>query len=301
MSSLRDHALAADVYAAGTKTAELTVPVHAGQLHLVQTGPPDGAPIVFLHGWPQTSRAWAQVMHLAAKAGYRALALDLPGVGGSRGASTDGSTDALAAVVRDVVESLALSNLTLVGHDLGGMVAYSYLRTYDGVARAVIMNTVVPGVSPWDQVLANPYVWHFAFHSIADLPELLVQGRQRLYFDYFFDVLSPERSGVSDESRAIYAEAYGTGRALTAGFDWYRKLGHDAAVNAAITGPNRTPLLYLRGEHERGDIDTYVAGFRDAGLTDVRSAVVEGAGHFSAEDAPVAVWDRLAGFIAETP
>lgn len=59
------------------------------------------------------------------------------------------------------------------------------MRLYD-VARAVIMDTVVPGVAPWDQVLANPYVWHFGLHSIPALPELLVQGKQRQYFDYFW-------------------------------------------------------------------------------------------------------------------
>lgn len=162
------------------------------------------------------------------------------------------------------------------------------------------MNTVVPGVAPWDEVLANPYVWHFAFHSIPQLPELLVQGKQRQYFDFFFDVLSPERSGVSDGSREAYAQAYASDQALTAGFDWYRMLRHDATVNVAATGSVNTRLLYLRGEHEGGDIEAYVTGFHDAGLTDVRSALIDRAGHFAAEDAPAAVWNHLVSFITDT-
>ena len=68
------------------------------------------------------------------------------------------------------------------------------------LARAVFMDTVVPGVPPWQQVLANPYIWHFAFHAIPDLPERLVQGNQRAYFDYFFDALSPGRSGITPDA-----------------------------------------------------------------------------------------------------
>jgi len=57
-------------------------------------------------------------------------------------------------------------------------------------------------------------------------------------------------------------------------------------------------LLYLRGEHEGGDIDAYIAGFRGAGLADVRSAIIAGAGHFAPEDAPDAVWEAIADFIS---
>lgn len=190
--------------------------------------------------------------------------------------------------------------MTLVGHDLGGMATYAYLRKYKNAARAAIMDTVVPGVAPWEQVLGNPYVWHFAFHSIPELPELLVQGKQRPYFDFFFDILSPQGSGIADDVRDEYAEAYASEQALKAGFDGYRMLRQDAAANATARGPVSTPLLYLRGEYEGGDIETYVAGFWDAGLSDVRSATIDNAGHFTPEDNPDAVWHRLSEFIAAT-
>ena len=67
--------------------------------------------------------------------------------------------------------------MTLVGHDIGGMVVYAYLRAYQDLARAVIMDVPVPGVAPWEEFVREPYLWHFALHSIADLPERLVQGR----------------------------------------------------------------------------------------------------------------------------
>ena len=281
---------------------EATVPIGTSRLYVVEQGPDDGPAVLFLHGWPQSHRAWQAVLPSAAASGYRAVALDLPAIGRSGGDPTDGSTAALASVVHELVITLGLTDLTLVGHDLGGMIGYSYLRRFTDLARAVVMDTVVPGVPPWEQVLANPYIWHFAFHAIPDLPERLVQGHQRAYFDYFFDALSPGWSGITPETREAYAAAYTSEESLRAGFAWYRQLPTDARDNAAAGGEAcDTPLLYLRGEHERGELSAYVDGFVGAGLTRVSSAVVGGAGHFAPEDNPAEVWTRIREFIERTP
>ena len=171
-------------------------------LHVVEAGDPGGVPFLFLHGWPESWQSWRQVMAVAARPA-RPVAIDLPGIGESSGAATDGSKRQLAAVVHELIATLGLRDVTLVGQDVGGMVAYPYLRTYQDVARVVIMDVVLPGVEPWEEVLRNPYLWHFAMHMIPALPERLVQGRQEAYFGYFFDVLSPraeadQRRGAGD-------------------------------------------------------------------------------------------------------
>jgi pimeloyl-ACP methyl ester carboxylesterase len=135
---------------------------------MVEAGPSDGPAFVFLHGWPQSWRSWAAVMTLTAS-DARAIALDLPCIGDSTGPLEGGSKRELAALVHTLVDNLGLTDVTLVGHDVGGMVAYSYLRQYDDVARVVILDTVIPGVDPWNEVVRNPNIWHFAFHAIASL------------------------------------------------------------------------------------------------------------------------------------
>jgi pimeloyl-ACP methyl ester carboxylesterase len=266
-------------------------------LHVVEAGDPDGLPFLFLHGWPESWWSWRQVMSLAGRQA-RAVAVDLPGVGESSGAATDGSKRQLAAVVHDLVATMGLDGATLVGQDVGGMVAYAYLRAYPDVARVVIMDVVLPGVDPWEEVLRNPYLWHFAMHMIPSLPERLVQGRQEDYFGYFYDVLSHDKRRIGAEARAAYAKAYASDRALTAGFNWYRTLYQDAADNrqAAAGPPAGTPLLYLRGEHETGDIEAYVRGLRAVGVTHVEQALVPDAGHFTQEEAPEQTWQLIARF-----
>jgi pimeloyl-ACP methyl ester carboxylesterase len=178
------------------------------------------------------------------------------------------------------------------------MVAYSYLRGFDDVARVVIMDVVIPGLDPWDEVLRNPYLWHFAMHSIPALPELLVQGLQAPYFDYFYRAISAEPSKITAAARSDYVAAYKSDSALTAGFNWYRAFPQDAEDNRATKGRTvSTPLLYLRGEHEGGDINAYVVGLRDAGVSFLEHEVVSGAGHFTQEEAPVPTWELIAHFI----
>src|SRR3954470_16535569 len=96
------------------------ITVRDASLHLIEAGDAAAPPVLFLHGWPQQAGSWEPVLRLAART-HHALAIALPGVGRSTGA-TDGSKRAVAGVVRLLAEQLGLRGLTLVGHDLGGMV-----------------------------------------------------------------------------------------------------------------------------------------------------------------------------------
>ncbi len=273
------------------------IAVHDSQLHVVEAGDPRGVPFLFLHGWPESWRSWEQVMVIAARQ-VRAIAIDLPGVGESTGAATDGSKRQLAGVVHQLIAAMELEEATLVGQDVGGMIAYAYLRAYQNIARAVIMSVAIPGVDPWEEVLRNPYLWHFALHSIPALPERLVQGRQKEYFDFFYHVLLHDPAKITPQARADYAKAYFTDSALSTGFNWYRTFGQDVTENgqASEGPPVETPLLYLRGEHETGDIHTYVQGLRGAGIAHIDHGVIPNAGHFTQEEAPEETWRLIAGF-----
>lgn len=274
------------------------VPIADHTLHVAESGDPQGKAYLFLHGWPESWRTWLGVME-AADAGARVVAIDLPGIGTSAGAVAGGSKRRLAGVVRHLVDRLELADLVLVGHDAGAVVAYAYLREHADLSAAVLMNTVVPGVDPWHNMLRNPYVWHIGLHTVPHLPETLVQGRQAEYFAYFYDTLSAKPSRISAESRAAHVEAYRTDAALTAGFDLYRAFRHDAEDNLAFAAaaPVDTPVLFVRGDGEYGDMATYANGFRDAGIRNLTTAVIADSGHFAQEEAPEQVWRVIAGFV----
>lgn len=281
------------------------VAIADASIHAVTAGPADAPALLLLHGWPESWATWREIIPLAA-ASRRVVAIDLPGVGRSSvGRSGPGaapaSKRAIASLVHGLADALGLADITLVGHDIGGMVAYAYLRDFPDLARAVIMDVPIPGVDPWNDFIRAPFLWHFALHAVPGLPEQLVSGRQEPYFSYFYDLLSATPGVPEAEVRREQAAAYATASALTAGFGWYRAFDRDLEDNmAAAAGPAvRTPLLYVRGGAERGgSIDAYVAGLRRAGVVDVTPAVVGGTGHFPHEEAAAATWRAISGFIS---
>jgi pimeloyl-ACP methyl ester carboxylesterase len=255
-----------------------------------------GPTIVLLHGWPESSRAFQRVSSELADE-FHVLAPDLPGVGSSRGRPVSGRKALLAEHVREVVRACSAGDVILAGHDVGGMIAFAYARAFPAELRgAAIISTAIPGLEPaWSNMLSNPRVWHFAFHAIADLPELLVAGHQRPYFDFFFDAISRDKRAITKEARDAYARDYASPEALRAGFDWYRAMPSDAEENTKRIEVS-TPVLCLRGDADPGTMSDYVDGLSASGLLDLRAETISGSGHFSADEAPAALAGHLRRF-----
>lgn len=278
------------------------IPVNGGSVHVVETGLGHPASVLFLHGWPEDWSAWMRVMELAGEH-VHALAVDLPGIGESVMNNPPATTGDIAHMLNGVVAALELKRLAIVGHDIGGQVAYAYLCQHaNTLEAAAIMDVAIPGIPPWEEVLRNPAIWHFAFHALPELPELLVSGKELAYFDFFYEELARHPERIPLQARAAYAAAYAKPHALGAGFNWYRAFAKDAADNKAEAKgatPIDTPLLYIRGQHEAGDIGQYLAGLRGGGIQTVRGAIIDDCGHFAPEEQPADVWNTLLGFFQE--
>lgn len=267
-------------------------------VHVVEGGVPGQPAVVFVHGWPEDWTVFERIMLSLARHAH-VCALDLPGIGASNVPMRANDKRSLAQCVHGLIRQLGLRDVTLVGHDCGGMIVYAYLHVYPGeLARAVLMNTAVPGVDPWDEVRRNPAIWHFAFHAIAGLPEKLVLGRQSEYFGYFYDALGASPAAVDAQARRQFVAAYERPQALQTGFDWYRCFPQDERDNLQVKGnPVETPVLYLRGECEKGDMDAYLKGFGEGGLRNIRGKAIAGSGHFAPIEQAELVLTALRDFI----
>jgi pimeloyl-ACP methyl ester carboxylesterase len=266
-------------------------------IHVVESGLPGKPAILFLHGFPESWAEYEQVMSLLNKDFY-VLALDLPGIGESQKISNNRKYF-IAKYINKLIETLNLNKISLVGHDVGGMIVYACLKAYPGkFAKAVIMNTAIPGIDPWDEIKRNPNIWHFAFSAIPNLPEILVTGKQRDYFDYFFNTISANPNSISEKSRVRYVEAYSSADSLRTGFDWYRTFVQDEKdnINNRAT-PVQTPVLYVRGEREYGNIEHYLKGFHESSLCNIKGQIVTGSGHYAPEEQPGEVANILTEFI----
>jgi pimeloyl-ACP methyl ester carboxylesterase len=251
--------------------------------------------LVLLHGWPQSRRLFERVVDPLAEE-FFTLAFDLPEVGDSRGPPPSAEKTVLADIVLSAAEKVGAKTILIAGLDVGGMIAFAAARDHGRrIAGAVVMNTAIPGVDPWTQLLSHPQIWHFAFHRIPNLPERLVGGRERAYFDFFYDLLSGNPEALPEDHRVAYTQAYVRPEALRAGFDWYRAMEADARHNA-VNKPMATPLLYLRGDADGRSVDDYVRGLRAAGAERVSSVVIPHSGEFTPVDAPAALTGALREF-----
>jgi pimeloyl-ACP methyl ester carboxylesterase len=251
-------------------------------LHYVRGG--HGPAVVLLHGFPEDWTEYRAVMPRLAQA-FTVVAVDLPGIG--RSAPAVGGYDAanLAGVIHAAVRDLQLERPYIVGHDLGGIVTYAYVRRFpDSIRGAMILDVPVPGVAGWDEAVAN--FWHIGFiQAPGELAEKLVVGRQAAFLGFSLDI-----GRFTPAQRAYYIGAYGAPQ-LHGAFEIYRGFPKNAAFNAGQTGPNPTPLVVAVGEKSffASFLRTFVDGYRALGMARVDSASIPNASHYVLADNPDAV------------
>ncbi|HZR48260.1 MAG TPA: haloalkane dehalogenase [Streptosporangiaceae bacterium] len=131
--------------------------IGALRLGYVEAGPPDGAPVLLLHGEPSWSFLYRKVIAVLADAGLRVIAADLIGFGRSDkpAAITDHSYARHVEWIRAFAfDRLDLRDLTLVGQDWGGLIGLRLVAEHpDRFARVVAANTGLPtGDQPMPEV-----------------------------------------------------------------------------------------------------------------------------------------------------
>jgi pimeloyl-ACP methyl ester carboxylesterase len=257
-----------------------------------------GKPVLLLHGWPQTADAWNKVMGPLAARGWKVIAPDLRGTGDSARATCYAKDDQ-AEDMRQLLERLDISTpVRLIGHDIGGMVAFSFARLHpERVARLVLIDLAIPGYGLEQAMdVAHGGKFHFGLFMTPDVPEMLLDGRERNFFKWFFDHLSKAPS--NDESVDAATAAYRGRASLTAGFAHYRTLLADGQANRSWGYAGRIlsmPVLAVGGEHNAG---TRLADALKPVAMDLTPAVIAGSGHFVPEEQPkrlLAVLDSFLG------
>ncbi len=268
--------------------------VHGVRLHYLIVG--EGDPVVLLHGYAQTSHMWRPLMTELART-HTVIAPDLRGIGQSS-IPADGYTKAVMAQdIHALVHSLGSPRIRLVGHDIGLMVAYAYAAQYPSeVDRIVLMDAFLPGVGNWRDVWLLRDLWHFHFYG--ETPLALVTGRERIYFEHFWNDFAADRTrSVPEGDRRIYTDAYARPGGMRAGFEVFRAFERDAQDFARFARtPLPTPMLVLTGEKASGD---FLIEQGRLVATTVEGVVVRNSGHWLMEEAPGQVIPKLVAFISK--
>ncbi len=204
----------------------------------------------------------------------------------------------VARRLREFVSALGLSRVALVGHDLGGHIAYAYAAQWpEEVSHLAFVESSLPGFGQEEAMdVSKGGSWHFGFNMAGDISEELVRGREFLFVDHF---MRRETVGVFDTS-AIgpadiehYASALARPGALRCSFSYYRTLPTDRGDNR-VWGETKLPIPVLAVGAGWGYGPASAQTIRRV-ATDVHDVLIERSGHYVPEERP----DALAGAIAD--
>ncbi len=283
------------------------VAANGARFHVAELG--DGPLVLFLHGFPQFWWAWRHQLVAVAAAGYRAVAMDLRGYGGSDKPPRGYDALTLATDVMGVVRSLGSADAVLVGHGWGGLVAWS-----TAVLRSKVVRRLCAVSAP---------------HPLRLRRAVLTDARQLLALRHvaaFQTPMLPERALVRDEGSwagqllregaaggwpsgpeaARYREAVripGVAHSSMEGYRWaVRSLPRPDGVHFArrMREPVRAPVLHLHGA---SDPVIFPRTARGSGLhveAPYRWRLLAGAGHYPHEEVPDVLSGELLGWLADT-
>ena len=279
-----------------TNWQEITLP---GGVHGFTAG--GGTPIVLLSGWPETAEAYSQVFPSLAEH-YEVFALDDPSLGDSKSAADGYDTANIAQILATAVKSVTSERIHLVGHDVGGWIAYAWAALFpEHLHSLTLLDTAVPGTgTPPSYPLppdVNVKMWQFCFNTLPELPELLTAGRERELFDWLFKHKAEQLDRIPQTNRDRYVEAYTRPGAMSRGFAYYRAVAESARQNKEFSKTKLTmPVLALGGRSATGD---RLKSSMESLALRVEGGVVEDCGHYVMEEQPEAIAHELLRFFEQ--
>src|SRR5271168_4588798 len=230
--------------------ASRTATIDGLKLHYLTAG--HGPVVILLHGYTQTSRMWKPIIPLLAEK-FTVIAPDLPGIGDSE-IPTDKLDMKNAAVrIHELAKSLGVQKARVVGHDIGLMVAYAYAAQFPAeTEKLVVMDAFLPGVPGWEAVYNDPGTWHFRFNGPT--PEALVRGRERTYFDYFWNDFAADKThSLPEADRAAYTAAYARPGRMGASWAYFVSFLQAAKDFEVLSRTKLTmPVLAIGGDKSLG-------------------------------------------------
>jgi pimeloyl-ACP methyl ester carboxylesterase len=269
-----------------------TAEIDGVKLHYTTGG--HGPSLILLHGYAETSRMWTPILPVLGEK-FTIIAPDLPGIGDSDVPA--GGLDMKAAAIRihSLARSLGVEKARVVGHDIGLMVAYAYAAQFPAeVEKLVVMDAFLPGVGDWETVYNNPGLWHFRFNGPT--PELLVQGRERTYFEHYWNNFAADKTrSLPEADRKAYTAAYARPGRMRAGWAYFVSFPQAAKDFAQLAQTRLTmPVLSIGGEKSLGE---FLGNQMKLVASDVTVVVLKDTGHWILEENPKETTAALVKFL----
>jgi pimeloyl-ACP methyl ester carboxylesterase len=244
---------ASHAQAAAEGIASKTADVDGLKMHYLTMGH-GSTNLILLHGYAENSHMWRPIMPMLAEK-FTVIAPDLPGIGESGIPAAGLDMKSAAISIHALAKSLGIQKAEVVGHDIGLMVAYAYAVQFQSeTTKLVLMDAFLPGVDGWEAVYNNPSIWHFRFNGPT--PELLVKGRERTYFEHYWnDFAADKNHSIPEADRKLYTAAYAAPGRMRSGWAYFIAFPQTAKDFAELAKTKLTiPVLSIGGEKANGAV-----------------------------------------------
>jgi haloalkane dehalogenase len=257
----------------------------AAGLSYRESGPADGPVALMLHGYPESSFMWTEVMPAVADAGWRAIAPDLAGFGDSP-PDPPGTWERHVEGLERFRRELGIERCVAVVHDWGGLIGMRWACEHPEAVRALVISST--GFFPDGK-------WHGMAKALQE-PHTGEQMIGAIDRETFAGVLRQSMAGVSDEALDEYWKAYADDTRRRGQLELYRS-GDFSKLEKYDLAALEVPVLLVWGEQ---DEFAPVAGAHrfERELPDTELVVIEGTGHFVWDEAPGECAAALTGFLA---
>jgi pimeloyl-ACP methyl ester carboxylesterase len=263
--------------------------VNGVKLHFVKGG--TGEPVVLLHGFPQTWYKWHRIMPALAER-YTVIAPDLRGMGASSKPTSGYDHQTVAEDIYQLVRSLGLEQVSIVGHDVCAPVGYAYAAAHPDDVRRLVMMEGAP-----QTMEAGQGYWHMGFHAEPDIAESLIVGRERMYLSWFYRKFGYNQAAFTEDDLDEYVRWYSAVGAMRSALQYYRYGQQDFAQNKESQQRKLImPVLAIGGEHSLG---SYVEMMMQDFASNICGSVIKDSGHWIAEEQSEELTSQLLAFLSE--
>jgi pimeloyl-ACP methyl ester carboxylesterase/quercetin dioxygenase-like cupin family protein len=200
-----------------------------------------------------------------------------------------------ASRVHGLMKSLGIASAQVAGHDIGLMVAYAYAAQFPAeTERLVLMDAFLPGVAGWEAIYNDPSIWHFRFNGPT--PEALVKGRERIYFEHFWNDFAADKGrSIPEADRQAYTAAYARPGRMRSGWAYFVSFQQAAQDFSRFSQSKLTmPVLSIGGDKANGDALGKQAKLVASNVTTI---TLPNTGHWLMEERPKETADALVRFL----
>ena len=258
--------------------------------------------VLLLHGWPEFWWSWRHQLPALAEAGFRAVAIDLPGYGESDKPDRRYDEPWVNACIAALIGALGAERAVVVGHDWGGLLVWPFARRYPELLAGVVgVNTpdlphgTMPPLEVMDKVFGSTPNYIMQFQEFGPADWILARDVGAWLESVYRGPATRHPDVFTNEVVARYVEVFSRPGAITPPIDYYRNMDANWHAAADLVERIDTPALMICAEYDPVLRPAMTEGM-EARVPNLTRALIEDCGHWTQQEQPAATNSALIDF-----